>query len=750
MGEIKRDRGESEFQRHWWILVRRRWVIYLSVLALGLISLIGSFLTTPLYKATTTLQIERHQPDILNIREISRPEYMSDHYYQTQYEIIRSAPVARLAVERLDLTSHKAFAAPRTASLFSRLAALLPRKSRPRIERDPVDIVADRLRTRLEVLPITYSYLVDIAWAHQDPRFAAEVTNAVADAYIHFSLKSNFSMTDGAREFLVTQIETLKKEIEAIEERLQEYAEAKNIFSIDESNNLTLGALEDISEQRTVAETALARAEAAHSAVAGAAAESLPEVMESELIGRLRAEYASHEAQYSEKSRVFGNDWPGMQTLTSKLEQSRRRLELETTHIAEQVRAASAAEFARARSEVSHLDRLLKQHEQAAQRLKRDAVEYANLHSEVLKKRESLGALLSRQNEMALSTRLQELESTSSNIRIVERAQPPAVPYRPRTTLNLMVGLMLGLTLGFALAFTLDYVDNTITSPEELESLLSVPVLAVIPRHGTQDATRVRVRRKPAVAAESFDLITHEDGRAWASEAYRGLRTSILLSNPGRPPRRIVITSAVPQEGKTATTLNLGIVLAQLGRRVVLVDTDLRRPRLHLALRVSERVGTSTFLSGLEKDSSRLVVPTNVEHLFFIPSGPIPPNPSELLNSPVFARLGNELLEQGFDHILFDSPPVLSVSDPVIVSTVADTCIVVVRAGSTPRQSVLVAVERLKQAVGGPLGVVLNRFDAERQGSGYDRYEYDERYRPAPDHVEVEAAGDSARRAAGA
>jgi len=737
----------NELQHYWRILVRRRWAVYLAVLTFGLISLVSSFVATPLYKATTTIQIEHSQPDILDMRE-ARTEFWAafDHFYQTQYEIIASQPVARLAAERLALTSHKDFSPePGKPGLLARLKSYIPRKSRPRVEREPLDVAAERLRARLEVLPVNYSFLVDIAWVHEDPHFAAKVVNEIADAYIHVSLRSHLSTSKQGREFLGGQIIVLRKEIAVMEERLLEYAEEKNILSIDQSDNVTLQALQDFAEELTVAETALARAEAARQSANATAPQSLPEVMRSDLIGRLRAEYAMYEAEYSEKSRVFGDDWPGMQTLQSRLDQSRDRLEMESDHIAGQVRASREAEHLRAADEVRGLRALLSNKREAAQRLKRDAVEFASLQSEAGKKRETLDALLRRQNEMELSTRLILADTTSSNVTVIEKAKAPTVPFRPRTKLNLVVGLLLGLTLGPALALFLDYLDNTVTSAQELESLLSVPVLAAIPQHGTQDTSLVRVRRKPA-AVESIDLIAHQEARAVTSEAYRSLRTSILLSNPGRPPRRILLTSAVPEEGKTATALNLGIVLAQLGRRVVLVDTDLRRPRLHTALKAENRVGASTYLSGLERDPTRLVQPTSVEHLYFIPSGPIPPNPSELLNSPVFSRMGDELLEQEFDHIIFDSPPVLSVSDPVIVAAVTDTCIVVARAGSTPRQSIRAAVERLAQAGGGPLGVVLNRASP---GSSYHNYEYGGGYGKPTEGSEAEKTVESVKRATG-
>jgi capsular exopolysaccharide synthesis family protein len=731
---------------YWQILVRRRWVIYLAVSALGLVALVGSFLTTPLYRATTTLQIERQNPEILNFQDVARTDFAwaaYNDFYQTQYKIIASMPVARAAAERLNLTDHEDFAVgDGKPGLLARLKAMVPRKRGKSVKQAPLDVAAAQVLGSLEISPVRNSHLVRISWTHADPELAAMTANAMADAYIQFNIESRYSTTDQAREFLVNQIGTLKREISAMEVRLQEYGEAKNIFTVDDSSNLTLQALQSISEQRTVAQTEVARAQAVLRAALEANPESLPEVLNSTLIGRLRAEYAAYEAEYTEQAELFKDDWPGLQTLASKLEQARERLGLETRRIVDQVRATAEADYRRALQQAENLDRLLTDHERAAQRLKRDAVEFNNLQTEVRKKRETLDALLRRQNEMALSTRLRDLDSTSSNIRVMEQAQAPTAPFRPNTRLNLLLGLVLGLALGVAAALVLDHLDNTISSSVELEKILSLPVLGVIPRHGSGATPLARVRRQaPNTPAVDIDLIAHRDGRSGVSEAYRGLRTSILLSNPGQPPRLIVLTSALPEDGKTATALNLAVVLAQLGRRVVLIDTDLRRPRLHKAFGVENARGVSTFLSGLEDDPQKLVVSTGIDQLDVIPSGPIPPNPSELLNSAVFARLGPELLDRGYDHVLFDSPPVLSVSDPAIVASVADTGILVVRAGRTPRQSARLAAERLEQTGGGPFGVVLNDFDVESQGAGYERYQtYYGRYEPDEDETDVKPA----------
>jgi len=715
----------------WHAVLRRRWVVLAVAASVLLVALVSSFLATPLYKATATLQIERRNPEVLTFRDLSQVDYSwaaYTDYYQTQYKLIASEPVARRTVERLALAAHPLFAPPPTEpGLVARLRSILPRRAAPARVTDPLDGLAGRLLAGLEVAPVRNSHLVRVSWVSADADLAAAVANGVAASYIPLTMESQLTATGQAEEFLVDQVAALKRELAAHETSLQAYGEAKRILSIDESSNITLQALRDISERRTVAQTALAAASAHEQSVLGVEPAALPEVMNSALIQALRRERATVEAQLSEESRKYGADWPGVQTLRSKLDQTASRLDTETLLIAEQVRAAAHAAYERAQGEVRNLDRLLLEQQTAAQALRRDAVEFANLQSEVQKKRETLDALISRQNEMALATRLKDVEATSSNIRVVELAKPPTGPFRPNVRLNLALGLLFGALAGVGLALLLDHLDNTIGSVEELQRLTGLPVLAAIPRHGIALTPLARVRRRaPPVESGALDLITHRDARACVSEAYRDLRTAILLSNPGQPPRKIAVTSAMPEEGKTATATNLAVVLAQLGARVLLVDTDLRRPRLHKVFGVSNRRGMSTALSGLEDEPRQLIVTTDVAGLDLLPSGPVPPNPSELLNSPTFAALARSFLDAGYDHVVYDSPPVLSVADAVILASAVDTCVVVVRAQRTPRQPVRVAVEKVRQVGGVSFGLVLNDLDPERHGTA--RYGYGRAY----------------------
>ena len=719
--------GRTHLMDYWAVVLHRRWVLLLTVLTFTVVAVIAMFTAEPQYRATTTLHIEHQSPDIFTFRDLGQSERSWTAYadfYQTQYNILASPAVARRAADRLAWTSQPAFTDPAKPGLITRLKRLIPRVA-PVVQQEPLERATAEILAGLEVSPERNSQLVHVSWVSADPEWAGRVANAMAAAYIAYNIQSQYATTHEAQEFLVDQIAGLKAEISTIETSIQEYGENKRILSLDDSNNITLEAVKDTSKRRTAAQTRRAEAEAVLRSVQESEPDALTQVLNSDLIARLRQEYAGYEAEYAEQSRRFGDDWPGMQVLKSKLAQAGERLDKEVARIAEQVRATAKTGYDTAFQEVQALDRLLTDQERAAQRLKRDGIEFADLSTDVETKRETLDGLLRRQLEMALSSQLKDLDFTSTNIRIVEKARTPTAPFSPNPRRNLMMALVLGLAAGLGLAFLLDYLDNTVSTLAQLTATVSLPLLAVIPRH--REPAVAEGKSGPRGSVTEFDLIAHKDSRAIVSEAYRELRTAILLSNPGEPPRRLMVTSALPEEGKTATVINLAIVLSQLGRRVVLVDTDLRRPRLHKVLNKENRRGVSTYLSGLEQDPAALTFGTGIENLDLIPSGPIPPNPSELLDSERFVQLADALIARGYDHVLFDSPPALSVSDPVIIASNVDVGILVARAAKTPRQSIRLAAEKLQHG-NEKMGVVLNDLNADRQGAAYYRYQYYGRY----------------------
>ncbi len=733
----------QRFVRSWEIAVKHRWAIFIASVVSLILAFFYSLLTVPLYRSTATIMIERRSPDILNIQDFSRVDYSMTAYmdfFESQHQILRSDAIARKAGERLNLSEHpyyeKRSSGGRGIRAFARkLRKMLPSFSAGRgaLPPSPEEIAMNRVKEGLQIIPSRTSQLVAIQYTSPDPEIAATIANAVADAYIAYTLESNFTTSDQAADFLIAQIQSLKKEIAAAEETLQRYGENKGILSVDDSNNITLQALSSIAAQQTKSRTLLAEKKAALNAVTAADPHALPQVQESPLLVHLKEEIVQVEAEITRLSGRFHPDWPERVALESKRKQLQKRLEEETASLAESVRAAAASEYQEAEEQVRNMENLLRRQESDAQMLRRDAIRYSSLQTEIDKKTETLRSLLERQDEMSLSSKLKEMDATSTNVRIVDKARPARAPFRPDMFKNLLFGMLAGLSLGLGLAFLMDFMDNTVETAQDLEKLTSLPVMASIPdtRGGKPSSGLPPAGQGPAGVQPAIDLICSTDARSPVSEAYRELRTSILLSASGRPPRSIMVTSALPGEGKSSTVLNIAVVLAQLRKKVLVIDSDLRRPRLHLALDRNNRKGLSTFLSGIEPEVRQLIQTTGVEGLDFLPSGPIPPNPSELLNGAGFDALLQGLEQSGYDHILFDAPPVMAVADPIILANQADAAILIVLAGSTSKQAIQHSLEKFRKSGIRPIGAVLNKVGAGSREYGRYTYRYQEDSRKA-------------------
>jgi len=343
-----------------------------------------------------------------------------------------------------------------------------------------------------------------------------------------------------------------------------------------------------------------------------------------------------------------------------------------------------------------------------------------------------------RQSETATSAGVNGL--VASNIRIVDPAETPTRPSSPKILLNLVLSLFTGLALGVGLAFFFDYLDKSVKTLDELEQVTAVPALGLIPaelpevprlmlvRESGPKGMRVKVVRsapKAPVGRARIELISHVDAKSKLAEAFRELRTALLVSQPGGPPRSILIASTHPAEGKTVVATNLAITLAQLGRRVLLVDADLRKPRLHKVFGVPNTLGLSNYLSGAGPLRTQPVA-TAVPGLHLIPSGPVPPNPADLLDSDRLLQVQRDFAAQGFDHVIYDSPPILAVADPTILAGRSDAVVLVARAGTTVRDALAHAVNRLQQVKARVVGAVLNYVDLTE--SGYYGYSYKRYY----------------------
>ncbi|HET6374072.1 MAG TPA: polysaccharide biosynthesis tyrosine autokinase [Candidatus Polarisedimenticolia bacterium] len=698
---------------YWQVLLKRRWIVYSCLLLVtGLVTL-GSFLVRPMYTATVQLQIEKYRPNVLPFQDVmtSYTDFRDD-FYETQSRLIQSRSVARAVVRKLDLTKQPPF--------------LISEAKREELHLNQEDVelrVADRLRGMMSVELIRNSRLVNVSFVSPNAELSARVANAVADAYIQFNAQTAYNATEQATESMSRQIETLRGEISEKERQLQEYARKQEIIPLDDRQNVTTQKLNDLNIAYTKAQTARIEKEAKYATMKDSQIEELTELMNNPLLQTLSAKHAELEREYASMSKRFKPDWPAMKRLKSELDKTRLRLDAEREDLHKRLLGEAREHYLTALKEEQSLGDALAGQKTEAQRSGLRAIEYNNLKSEVENRRKTLEAMVKRQTETGATAGMSDNPVT--NVRIVDQAEVPRFPSSPRKAFNFLLSLVAGLGLGVGLAFFFDYMDDSVNDTEDLGKAAGLACLGLIPAHD-QAARRLRVVRSRGYEGDDnrpeIDLAALRDARSLVSEAFREVRTSLLISSPGRPPKNLLVTSSQPREGKSATALNLAITLSQLSRRVLLVDADLRRPRLHKALGVSNDAGLSNLLSGAA-DLASLTIACEAPGLFLLASGPPPPNPAELLDSAEFVALVERLAaDPTFDYVIFDSPPILSVADAAIMASRMDGVILVVQASVTPRDNVARAAEKLRQVKARILGALLNQVDLSGRGRYHPGY----------------------------
>ncbi|HEV8701442.1 MAG TPA: polysaccharide biosynthesis tyrosine autokinase [Candidatus Polarisedimenticolia bacterium] len=710
---------DSHLLDYWNVLQKRRWVIYTSLTVLTVTVTLGSLLMRPIYTATTRLQIEPAAPNILPFQDVmaTAPDQRND-FYQTQYGLIQSRRVAREVIASLGLDKHPDFKA----------------NSAP-VE----DLVEgkriDRFLANLKVAPVRNSRLVDVSFSSHDRALAARAANRVADTYIAFNTKAEYNTSERATTSLTHQIANLQDEIDAKEKELQAYAKDMGIFVLNEKQNIILKNLNDMSDTFARAQADRIDKEARFAALRQASPVDLPEVMDSKLIQDLTAKSAELTRRHAELSKKYKSDWPEMTRLRGQSEETDARLQAERRSIYDQVLGAAESAYMAARNKETYLARAIEDLKRQSQEFGLKEIQYNNLKAQVANKRGTLEALVRRQSETSSSAGLNDL--VSGNVRIVDPAELPARPSSPRILLNIFLSIVTGLGLGVGLAFFFEYLDKSVKTAEEMHEATGLPTIGLVPSLQTEGG-RLRIIRangKEPPPGVHVELISRDDPKSKIAEAFREIRTALLVSQPGGAPRTILIASTQPGEGKTAVSLNLAITLAQMGKRVLLVDGDLRRPRLHKLLEVENVRGLSNYLSG-----AGTIWPepcnTGVPGLDIIPSGPIPPNPADLLDTERFGQLQSELEAHRYDHVIYDSPPILAVADPAIMAGRIEAVLVVVHAGVTGKDALGHAARKLAQVKAKVLGCVLNQVDLSQQGYygyGYKRYYGEETDKlPAP------------------
>jgi succinoglycan biosynthesis transport protein ExoP len=704
--------------------LRRRWAVLLACCLLALIfSAVRYALTEKVYKATATIQIERKRLSLLALGQAGWLEdWWNLEYYPTQYRLLRSRGMA----ERVVLNLHE------DPSFNPRAAQLVTSGGRPSADSSSeLAQLAARVMGGLTVNPITETQLVELSYQSTSPDLASRIANGYADVFIEWGIENRTYTVGQASSFLSAQIETLRQEIEERQKQLNSFT-SKSGFTLDPAGEALVQRRQTLEQQYNTVVAERISKEAALSS-AGAGADTSGDMRGNEL----RSDLIRLEGEYQKKLETFTPEWPEMKELQREIAEKRDQLKRMGAATRQDAAERARADYQRAKREEESLELELRKLAADARLQNGSVLEYANQTTYIDTRKQLLAELVKRQSETEVASRVQT--SQESNVRVVDRAIVPGKPFKPSLQGDMSQSLIAGLLLGIGAIFLLEYLDRSVKDPEELESILGLPTLAVIPDiddkarsggmrfrygksysyqygygygygygSGSKDGNSQESSTDVARPAErQIELLPHHSPRLAVSEAYRSLRTALLLSTAGEL-HIVALTSAEPGEGKTATTTNLGVVMAQLGRRVLLIDADLRRPRMHKVFRISNRVGLVTFLTA-HVDDSTLFTETSVPNLWVCPSGPIPPNPSELLASGRMVEF-LDLVRQRFDFVLIDTPPTLPVADAVIVGTMVDGVIVCARAGVVTREDARFCRDKLAYADLRVIGSVLNRY----------------------------------------
>ena len=703
------------------VLYKRRWTAGTAFLVIVVGVMLYTFTATPIYEARTRLLIESDNPNVINFKEVIDEQGTKADYYQTQYNILQSRVLARKTLERLQLWSSPHFGAEGDAGpgLLARMfgtgeaeAASGTPDAGETLEQSRA---IEHFLARLTVSPIRSSRLVDLRFRLPDPELATQVVNALAKTYIEQNLEYKFVASQEASDWLGERLAEQRKQVEQAEAALQQYREKNDAISLEDRENIVVQKLADLNAAVTLAKTERFQKQAVYNQLQSlqknrGALDSFPAILSNSYIQQQKAELAQLQSQHTQLSEKLGEKHPEIIKTRSAIQLAQMKLDGEVAKVVQSVRNEYQAALAKENSLIGALS----QQKGEAQTMNRKAIDYGVLDRDVESSKQIYESLLQRAKETGVSTELK-----TSNIRVVDQAERPRDPVSPRKALNLTLALFGGGLLAFGLAFFFEYVDSRIKTPDEIKVHLGLPSLGMVP---ALDPKTWKGREPLINSGVPPDF----------AEAFRALRTNVLFSSAEEGTRSLVVTSTGPGEGKTMVAANLAIGFAQTGQRVILIDADMRRPRVHEMFKQKQQPGLSNLLVG-QRSPSETIRKSSVPGLWLLTAGHLPPNPAELLNSVRFKEF-MRLLGGHFDSVIIDSPPIMAVTDAAIAASAATGIVFVVGSEMTSRHAARAAIEQLQNGRPHFLGAVLNRVELERHAyyySSYYRREYRQYYQVA-------------------
>jgi succinoglycan biosynthesis transport protein ExoP len=708
-GQERDDRDEIDLLAYWQMLVKRRWLILGVVSTMVAMALIYTLLTPSTYRATALLQLDGGSTQMVPLNNMSMPVSYDPNFSHTQIELLKSRSLAERVADGLKLAGSDTFTRLQPTPWWQRLKGLLNPTARagrgaaaePSPSHDKTGGPSETAQLRqaagliqdgLLVEQVPDSSLVKVSYTSVLPAFSAQVTNALIDGFITSSLDRQLGASSYARTYLQDQLAQMKSQLENSERQLVAFAQKENIIPSTDGKSLVAQNLSDLNTALAGAQDRRIRAEARWHQAQSVSGTALPaDMLNNPNLQALQQRRTELQSKYEEKLQVFKPEFPEMLALHGQMVAVDKQIATELGNI----RASVKAEYDSAASQetmlVAQLDTLRTQTLDVDSR----SIKYNILKRDVDTNRQLYDSLLQRYKEVGVAGGIK-----NSNISVVDRAEVPSTRFAPSLSRNLSMGVLAGLLLGVMLALLLEYLDDTLKTPNDIEHHLRMAVLGIIPK---------LTKQTPAEALK--------DPRSAFSESYRSVRTALQFSTERGVPKVLLITSTGPSEGKSTSALTLARNFANLGKRVLLIEGDLRNPTLSKVMRLSTATGLSNLLAGAAA-MAQAVIKTDDEHLDVILAGPLPPDPTELLSGRKLVSLLMTSMER-YDQIIIDGPPVLGIADAPLLASVATGTLLVVHSGRTHISDAQAAIKRLKAARARVIGCLLAQYDAKVASYAY-------------------------------